>query len=118
MGRPAKYDQKIIELRRQGLNCREVARQLGISETSVWYCMHKHGLAGKYRVSKYGKEAPVVVVPQYSKNAFSLMVIGNSEVIKVLPTSRRQFDDLLALLQKEGGEIISDERKERFARFR
>jgi len=41
------------------------------------------------------------------RGAFSIMITGgNSDIIKILPTSKKQFDQLLHLLKKEGGEVI------------
>jgi hypothetical protein len=43
-------DEAIIRLRTENnLSCRAVAEELGIEEYSVWYCMRRHGLAGKIR---------------------------------------------------------------------
>ena len=41
-----------------------------------------------------------------SENTFSIMILGNKEFIKVLPTTESQFYHLLALLKKAGGEVI------------
>jgi len=98
--RHANHDEQIIELRKQGLNCRETAERLSIPAYRVYACMQRNGLVGKFRSkNKRGR-------PAKRKPAFSIVIIGNNEVIKVMPTSRGQFARLLALLKKEGGEVI------------
>ena len=100
MSRHAEHDEKIIELREQGLNCRETAERLGIPTYRVYTCMKRNGLVGMFREkSKRGR-------PATRKPKFSIMILGNNEVMKVLPTSKEQFHRLLKLLQREGGEII------------
>ena len=100
MGRHAEHDEQIIALREQGLNCRETAERLDISNYAVYACMKRNGLVGKFR-GKNKRGRPAVRKPK-----FSIMIIGNNEIMKVLPTSRGQFERLLAMLQREGGEII------------
>ncbi len=99
MGRHAEHDEKIIALRKQGLTCRETAERLGIPIYIVYNCMRRNGLVGKLRSNKKNKKPA-------RKPAFSLMILGNNEVMKVMPTSKEQFRRLLKLLQREGGEII------------
>ena len=100
MSRHAEHDEQIIALRKKGLTCRETAKRLGIPPYRVYACMKRNGLVGKFREkNKRGR-------PAARKPAFSIMVIGNNEVMRVLPTSRGQFQRLLTLLQKEGGEVI------------
>ena len=100
MGRHAEQDEQIIALRKQGLTCRETAERLGIPAYRIYACMKRNGLVGKFREkNKRGR-------PAARKPAFSIMILGNNEVMKVLPTSRGQFERLLTLLQKEGGVVI------------
>lgn len=98
MSQQAKHDEQIIALRRQELSVEETADQLDISPYTVAKCIRRHGLQGKFRVKKYKRAV--------RKPAFSLRIVGNNEVIHVLPTSRLQFYKLLRLLQQEGGEVI------------
>jgi hypothetical protein len=41
--------ERIIELRRAGYSCREVARRTGVTVSAVWYRMRASGLNGKIR---------------------------------------------------------------------
>ena len=99
MSRHAGHDEKIIELRKQGFSCRETAERLGIPQYCVYACMKRNDLAGKLRSNKKNKKPA-------RKPAFSILILGNNEVMKILPTSKEQFHRLLKLLQREGGEII------------
>ncbi|MCD6300879.1 MAG: transposase family protein [Staphylothermus sp.] len=42
-------ERKVIELRKQGLMYKDIAKYIGISETSVWRILKKHGLVNSYR---------------------------------------------------------------------
>lgn len=92
------HDEQIIALRRQDIAVDEVAARLNIDSSSVYRCIQKYQLQGKFRTKNYRKTV--------KKPAFSIRIIGNSEVIHVLPTSKLQFHKLLRLLQREGGEVI------------
>ncbi len=99
MSRHAMHDEQIIELRKKGLSCRETAERLGIPAYRVYACMKRNDLAGKLHSNKKNKKPA-------RKPAFSILILGNNEVMKVPPTSKEQFRRLLKLLQREGGEII------------
>ncbi len=99
MSRYAEHDEKIIELRKQGFSCRETAERLGIPPYRVYACMKRNDLAGKLHSNKKNKKSA-------RKPAFSILILGNNEVMKILPTSKEQFHRLLRILQKEGGEVI------------
>ena len=99
MSRHAVHDEQIIALRKEGLTCRETAERLGIPTYRVYNCMRRNDLAGKLHSNKKNKKPA-------RKPAFSILILGNNEVMKVLPTSKEQFRRLLKLLQREGGEII------------
>jgi len=97
------HDEQILALRQQGLTRTEIADQLGICTLTVSNCMKRHGMTS-VRKPKYKKS---VHTSKYKKKAaFSIMIVGDREIIKILPTSYRQYDNLLAILQREGGEII------------
>lgn len=103
------HDETIIRLRDAGLTFREIARQVGISTSGVWHALRRNGAIGKYRgpgrPRKDGK--PVrATKKRVKKSPFTLRIIGNSEIIHVLPTSKTQFTELLKILQDRGGEII------------
>ena len=99
-------DAEIIELRKKGLTCREISERLNVPETSIWYRMKKHGMTGMFgRGVKRGKYKPRKKRAR-PKQPFSLMLFGDHEFIRVLPTSKNQFDELVALLEEQGGEII------------
>ena len=98
-----KFDEKILELRGLGLTRPEIAERLGICMVTVTNCMRRYGLVSKRR-KKYKSSAHTDGFKR--KSAFSIMIVGDNEVIKVLPTSKQQSKDLLALLQREGGEVI------------
>jgi len=42
-------ERKVIELRKQGLMYKDIAKYIGISETSVWRILKKHQLVNSYR---------------------------------------------------------------------
>ena len=102
MGRHAKHDEQIIELRKQGLSCRETAERIGVPTYVVYNCMKKNKMAGKYRSNAKSRSQ----AKSSRKPPFSILILGNNEVMKVLPTSKEQFSRLLKLLQREGGEVI------------
>ena len=123
-GRKLKYDERILELMRQGYSLDETAHQVGVSTTTVYNCMKRHGLVGKFHVgifrnssrSKSPTEKPArkrgykkavsQKVRRRLRAPFTLMIIGDRAGIKVLPTSRTQYDWLLELLKEQGGEVI------------
>lgn len=49
---------QIIRLRKDGATCREAAEAVGVTETSVWYVMRKHGLNGKIHNHRNGYQPP------------------------------------------------------------
>jgi len=100
VGRRALHDPEILECRRTGLTTRQTAEQLGISTETVCACMRRHEMGDSIRTYNHHKKKTA------RKPPFSILIMREKEVFKVLPTSRRQFDNLLALLQREGGEII------------
>ena len=113
------YDEQIIALRKQKHTVAEIAERLGITGGTVCNRLKAHGLNGQYVFSgkmykkadtrkPYKKHRKMVKqsTKTEKKRAFSLHIVGNSEVIHVLPTSYLQFLRLLRLLQKEGGEVI------------
>ena len=109
-GKP-KYDDEIIALRKQGLTLRETADAVGVTTWQVAYCMKRHGLAGSFRgknkaTREHVRKVPKEARPTHYRKPFSLIEQGNSEFIKVMPTSRPQYDRLLALLKRAGGEVI------------
>ncbi len=107
MGRMAgnyKHDDDILRLRGLRLDRLTIAERLGISTATVTQCMKRYGLKCVPRHKPWkairSMDRPV------GKRAFSIMLMGDQEVFKVMPTSREQHDRLLAMLQAEGGEII------------
>ena len=108
MGRPAgvfKYDDEILRLRQQGFNRADIVDRLGVSASTASNCMRRHrmrsitGRPGRHKMSSPAKSS-------MDKRPFSIVIAEEQEVFRVLPTSREQYNHLLAILQAEGGEII------------
>ena len=109
MGRTAgvfKYDDEILQLRRQGLTRAAIAERLGISGSTVIGCMKRFGIRSVIdkRLGRHQTHAPTK--SSVGKRPFSIVIAEDQEVFRVMPTSREQYDYLLAILQAEGGEII------------
>ncbi len=109
MGRTAgvfKYDDEILRLRQQGLIRADIADRLGISGSTVINCMRRYGIKSiiDKRLSRHKISAPAK--SSVGKRPFSILIAEDQEVFRVMPTSREQYDYLLAILQAEGGEII------------
>jgi len=113
------YDEQIIELRKQCLTIAEIALKVGVSAGTVCKRLKAHGMDGNYCFNSkmyetndsrkpYKKHREITKKREQlgKKRPFSLRIIGNNEVIHVLPTSGLQFVRLLKLLKKEGGEVI------------
>lgn len=81
-------EKEITKLLDLGIGQRAIAARLHIQREKVRYVAQKLGLS------------------KGSSAAFSIRVIGNNEIIHVLPTSKNQFIRLLKLLLAEGGEVI------------
>ncbi len=107
------YDERIIELRESGLTCIAVAEKLDIAYHTVQNCMLRLGLQGKFRGNrrddKYIVKRPRKPNPG-NPSPFSILVEGNYDFINIrlLPTSKEQAERLVALLEKQGGEVISE----------
>ena len=99
------YDQDILRLRAEGLQRPAIAERLGICLVTITQCYKRYGIQQK-RKERYKPEYAHTAKYTAEHNAFAVMIVGDREVIKVLPTSLNQFDKIMGLLLKAGGELI------------
>jgi transposase len=86
--------QKILELRRQGLSIREIAKRVGLSHSTVWYILKKHEQQLQQQ-SGSGSSKQVQNVQQTSKTVqevqpqlnVQILVQGLAELVKALENS-------------------------------
>jgi len=75
---------RIVELRRAGWSCREVAAEVGVTESAVWQAMRREGLNGAIRAKPDRKpDVPRNVgraVEEYGHIAIEATLDGRYEV--------------------------------------
>lgn len=75
---------EIIEDRRAGKSCRQIAEERGVPEYSIWNLMRKTGYAGKFRAESkpYKKREPHYTVPEVTvAELIAWLVAEHDEII-------------------------------------
>ena len=73
----------VIEDRRQGKTCREIAEMYGIPEHQVWRLSQQHGIAGKYRGKQRSRarSVPDRRIPNLTTHDLLLLAFGEADEV-------------------------------------